>query len=273
MSSKREKKIRRRAGNEKLRAAQRAGRPKQAGERYACGKLKPRKNERVIEAKKALVGDGLDIALADDPLDFIHAKDWLSTTRYRTALAYRDVRRRANVGGPRLDGAGVGETSSTTGVAGRSFRDMTDEEIAAVFDHVFRELPKQTAEEREAEALQKWMRLEAAMTLTQRREVGLIVVQASWTFWMTAMNLGKEPEGRHLQARQDFFDGLDAMRRALRPADQASRPGAADRIESASEPSPQKVEENLRFVDEDGRPVDMVGQTGRRFEVARKVRA
>jgi len=199
-----------------------AGRPRQEGDRYPSGKLKPRRNERLIEAKRALVGDGLDIALADDPLEFIRAKGWLSQGRYRTALAYRDARRRARVGAPRLDGGGVAETSSTTGVQGRSFAEMTDAEITEVFDHVFREPPVST-DEREAQALRRWKALEAAMSPAQRREVGLIVCDQSWSFWIMALNLGHALTPRQAQQRQDLEAGLDSMGAVLR-AQAAGRP-------------------------------------------------
>jgi hypothetical protein len=255
------------------RGSQNAGRPRQEGERYPSGRLKPQKNERLIDAKRALVGDDLDIALADDPLGFIHAKGWLTTPLYRTALAYRDIRRRAHVGGPGLDAGGVQETSSTTGVQARSIRDMSDPEIAEVFDHVFRDVPDTTAEEREAQALIKWKRLEAAMTPGQRRQVSLVVLEGSWAWWMTANNLGKELVGRRLQERKDLEDGLQAMRRALRPVRLDDTKSAGASIQSIATPKSPTIVEELRFIDEDGDPVQMVSQRGRPFAVARKVRA
>lgn len=274
MASKAEKKRTKKAASHirAMRGSQNAGRPRQEGERYPSGKLKPRKNERVIEAKRAFVGAGMDIALAEDPLDFIHAKGWLSTARYRTALSYRDTRRRANVGAPRLDGGGIQETSSTSGVIGRSFHDMTDSEITEVFDHVFREAPSTTADEREAQALQRWKRLEAAMTPDQRREVGLVVIQGSWTFWITAQNLGKQPVGRSLKAMGDFHAGLAAMAQALAPSAVRTAVEGDIRYQPVPQPLPAKVEQQLRFVDEEGEAVPMRGPKGRPFEVARKVR-
>jgi hypothetical protein len=275
MTSKAEKKRIKKAASHirAMRGSQNAGRPRQEGERYPSGKLKPRKNERVIEAKRALVGPGMDIALAEDPLDFIHAKGWLSTARYRTALSYRDTRRRANVGAPRLDGGGIQETSTTTGVIGRSFHDMSDSEITEVFDHVFRDAPSTSAEEREALAMQRWKKLEAAMTPDQRREVGLVVIQGSWTFWITALNLGKQPVGRSLKAMEDFHAGLAAMARSLKPTVVSSDSQGDTRYQPAPDQKPLKVEEQLRFVDEDGQPFELTSEKGRPFQVARKVRA
>lgn len=269
MTSKAEKKRQKKAASARQR--QGAGRPRQAGERYPSGKLKPRKNDRVIEAKRALVGAGMDIALAEDPLDFIHAKGWLTLARYRSALTYRDARRRARVGAPRLDTGGLAETSSTTGVWSGSFAEMTDQEITTVFDHVFRDPPAMSADEREAQALQRWKALEAAMSPGQRREVGLIVLEKSWSFWITALNLGHTLTGRQQQQRQALEAGLDAMARVLRRRVDAVP--AAPPYEAMPDPRPRKVEEQLRYVDEAGEPVAMASEKGLAFDIVRRRRA
>lgn len=272
MASKADKKRSRKASNLRaLRQGQSAGRPRQEGERYACGKLKPRKNERLVEAKRALVGEGMDIALADDPLDFIHAKGWLSASLYRTALAFRTIRRRAGVGAPRLSGGGVAETASTTGMQGLSFRDMTDSEVTSVFDHVFRGQGAISDEEREQD-MRRWKALERAMSTDQRREVGLVVLDSSWPFWVTALNLGKPLTDRQAQQRQHLEAGLEAMRRVLRPVT-LSTVDSEPAIQSTPAPKPPKVEEAQNFVDEDGEPFQMTGPTGRPFEVVIKLKA
>lgn len=273
MASKAEKKRNRKATRGL--GSSKAGRPRADGERYPGGKLKPRRNDRAIEARRAIVGEGMDIALADDPLDFIHAKGWLSTARYRAALAYRDIRRQARLGGPRLDAGGVQETASTTGLVARSVSDMTSAEITEVFDHVFREAPATTAEEREAAALQRWKRVEAAMSPVERHQVGMICVDLSWTFWITALNMGHELVGRRLADRQAFERGLDAIRAALKPSVKAT----AERAMAVYETAPQRPVTtapkrlvDVQYVDEDGEPVAMISQRGRGFSVAKKVR-
>lgn len=276
MPSKAERERKKKAASAKARAmlgSQNAGRPRQDGDRYPGGKLKPRKNERVAKAKRELVGEGMDIALAEDPLDFIHAKGWLSTARYKVALIYAETRRRAGLGGPRMDPAATAETSSTTGVTGRSLAAMTDSEIAEVFDHVFRDTPTMTAEEREAEALQKWMLLENAMTPDQSREVGMIVVRQSWSFWITALHAGHEPVGRYALNRQHFEAGLDAMNKALHKPKADAPWAGVQAYQSMPAPVAAKAEQAINFVDEAGAPVEMRGPTGKPFKVVQKIRA
>lgn len=253
--------------------AQNPGRPKLAGDRYPGGKLKPRKNERLIAAKQAFVGAGMDIVLADDPLEFIHAKGWLSHPRYLMAITYAQVRARANMGAPGMDAGGVQETAPTIGLDVR-LSEMTDTELATVFDAVFRDVPMETREDREAKAMARWKKLDGAMTADQRREVQLITIQKSWAWWITDMHAGKIPPPTHMAKRTALEQGLDAMRAVDRPvAPQTSAPAHSVAYESAPAPPPAKVEEALRFVDETGDEIEMASSRGKTFTVSRKMRA
>jgi len=83
----------------------RAGRPRLAGERYANGRLKPvGPNAVVLARRRALLGDpaarGKALAAAENALDLMLARGWLSKDEHQAAQAYGQLHRRAQMGLP-----------------------------------------------------------------------------------------------------------------------------------------------------------------------------
>lgn len=70
------------------------GRPRSNGARYDCGKLMPPgPNDRVVAARRALLGEGdasakVDLSKAENALDLLLERNWLSEDRHRAARRY-----------------------------------------------------------------------------------------------------------------------------------------------------------------------------------------
>ena len=72
------------------------GRPRHTGPRHANGRLlPPGPNERIVAARRALLGGGADpkadISVAENALDLALARGWLTPARHRAARSYAQL--------------------------------------------------------------------------------------------------------------------------------------------------------------------------------------
>lgn len=272
----------------------RAGRPQKAGDRYACGKLKPQTvapNERVERERRALVGDsGADIATASDPLDFALARGFLSVPRHRAATSFAEAYERAKLGAPSLDQGGPQEASTTVEAyierhhpRPRNQWDMMNAaDVARVFDAVFN-VYGGSPEEAELVAMVRWKAVMSPLTPEEQSELMAVCVRRSWPQWSIIKASGREVPEVWDRKRRMLEVGLDKVTAALRELAAAKRGErkppedgpAASVTQLELEPVPaagRKVIERLNFVDEDGEPLQPVSEHGRPFEVERRVR-
>ena len=79
------------------------GRPRKAGDRSPCGKLRPQPqvpNQKVIAMRRAMLGakdgDAVDLSKAENPMDLAFERGWLTERRHRAgqlfANLYRGIR-------------------------------------------------------------------------------------------------------------------------------------------------------------------------------------
>lgn len=176
------KKTRRRS-----RVSSKAGRPRKEGDRHPCGKLKPQAaepNARVLEIRRAMGGEGRDLATAEDPVALALARGWLSESQARAADEFvRRYRRYSrHYGGPVMGSGSPHEVSEST-ASQKALQDMTDAEKTALFDSVFNTTAANSSDT-PAAALESWRAVNAAMTQPQRAEVFLVCVQRSFPQWL-----------------------------------------------------------------------------------------
>jgi hypothetical protein len=270
--------------------AGRAGRPKKAGERYACGKLKPPgPNARIIaERRRLLGGDSLDLSMASNPLDLAFARGWLSVRRYRAARALMTIRRRAGLKSPgwvlsRMPEALTSEIGRPgEGAVANGPLGLTRGELVAAWDGAFN---RPAAEDQEAAATwatAQWRAIYRDLTPDERREVDRICVEGEWPGWIveTVIDPDADVYVGWKRRKRMFEAGLDKVSAVLwprtAPAPGVTATAARPRLTlSAGSPTAagggEKVEEALRFVDETGE-VQMTSARGRPFEVVRLVR-
>lgn len=240
------------ARKKKLKGSPNAGRPRKEGERYPSGKLKPpARNERVVAERKEMLGGRTDIESASTPMDLAHARGWLSTADYRAGLAFAEIRSRARLGGPRLGASGVQETSTTTGIEKRTLREMTDAEIAAVWDLVFGQRVISDPEAATADAHRKWNVIQRALTGGEANELYLVCVLHSWPQWMVYKARDKEIPEVWDAKRILLENGLRKVRTAFR--EMRGDPAPVVKIEPAPERyTGPKQAEHANYVNEDG---------------------
>jgi hypothetical protein len=265
-------------------AMNRAGKPgrkPKTGERYPNGRLKPsaealalrRPNPKVLAERRALLGaPGLAAAetrMAENPLDCLGARGWLSAELVRAGHAYAELHRRAGLRQARTtliadDGA------PASGVETASLAEMTPEEIARVWAAVEQRGPGSGAGEGDPEAAARlkllWRRLGPAACA----ELHSVCLMQSWPFWAMQKVCGREeaaiPE-KWLRRRRILADGLQTVRDALRPQRPPSPPVYAP------QPRAPLRETLVRYVDEDGRDDPVRNGGGVEVEVVRRRRA
>lgn len=210
------------------------GRPRKDGERHDCGKLKQKvdPNEIVVAARRSMMGDAkMDLATASDPLDFAHAKAWLTMSRYRAALTFAEAYERAQIGAPRQGRGGPLETATTVGAEDRQpvrwhrnhWDSMDRAEITAVFDSVFNVTEGRDRDEVAAENMRRWKAVQAAMTPAEQVEVFSVCIRRSWPQWIVWKAAGKEVPERWDRNRRQLESGLDAVAEALKAFAKAAR--------------------------------------------------
>lgn len=85
----------------------RAGRPRKDGARYDNGRLKPAgPNERVLTGRRALLGDPearpAELKAAENPLDLMLARGWLSRDLHEAGRAFAALHARARLSLPAI---------------------------------------------------------------------------------------------------------------------------------------------------------------------------
>jgi hypothetical protein len=97
----------------RARARSTAGRPRKEGDRYPSGKLKPPlPNQRVIAERRILLGGAGDISKAENPLDLMLARGWITEDEHRAGRAYAFLYIKAGIDLPRLKTADLRESGS-----------------------------------------------------------------------------------------------------------------------------------------------------------------
>lgn len=209
---------RRRKGSSK------AGRPKKAGDRYACGKLKPEPPNAAVLAQRAqLLGSAPDKAGkvaqyqdASTPLDLALARGWLTEAQHKAGVAYAAAYRSARLGAPSLDAGGVIASDPSTGGGRAVIADMSPAEIAAAWDLVFSRRSAEGAQDRQAEAFARWKTLNATLTSAEQAELHLTCVMEDWPQWLVQRvngRFGTSWERRYVV----LVAALDKLVLALRP--------------------------------------------------------
>ncbi len=160
------------------------GRPRQGGDRYACGKLKPpAPNEKVVAFRDFVCKDR---KRAENPLDAMLANDWITHDQYLTACKFRDDRNASKIGGPKMPVAK--DLSEPDGIDARgwSFARMKNEEVAKLWDKAFSSTPRTPERQTEVQAAawDRYKRCARAMTFDQLTEVHDVAVRNNWPMWM-----------------------------------------------------------------------------------------
>lgn len=230
------------------------GRPKQDGERYPNGRLKPQgPNQLVVDRRKALCDD---VTKATSPLDVALHHGWLDEADYRTGLDFAYIYRLAGFGQSSGGGAARHEVEKpielsldVTTDARSYFSALPHAEVAALWDRVFSDdgVVRATAADRAAAAMAKWKAANAAMTAAQREEVRLVCIEDSFPQWIIQRRAGRM--GTTWERKRDLLiAGLRAIRQALKPAgDQAD---AGPPAEPATLPPATGVDRTV-YVDQD----------------------
>lgn len=248
----------------------RGGRPRKAGERHPCGKLKaPGPNERSLEIRQGFGLGKLNQRMI--PLDVAHANGWLSDVDYLTGIRFANLHQAA---GFTRSGSAMGSTLevdvptevslSVTLQAKSFFSGLPGDELVALWDRVFDrgERDPTRADEASAKAMRQWKAASAAMTMEERAEVTDVCVLDSFPQWILQRAAGRM--GTSWERKRDLLtSGLAKVRKALRP-DRGAAP------EAASEPRPIRRRprradvERTVYVDEEERPILEVERITRR---------
>jgi hypothetical protein len=196
----------------KRKGSSKAGRPRKGGARYPSGKLKPQgPNETVLARRKA--GDA---SAGEHPLDFALSQKWITEREHKDAMAYRAAYNRAHISGPRLSLGGLCEVPPSDQLR-MNWSQMSDAEIAEIFDRVFSGDPLPgDREAMEQAALEKWKRLNAALTHQEREELFMVCVVGSWPFWMPKKAADRALGSKDTLKEGALLAGLEAVGRALR---------------------------------------------------------
>lgn len=186
------------------------GRPRQEGERYACGKLRrPEPNPVVLAHRRALCEDPTK---ATNPIDVMLANRWISEDMHRTACRFREDRHRAQLCGPNVPTQK--DLSAPEGVDARDvhFDRMPHADIAAIWDSAMGRTPAPVTDQEQAQQ-RAWERFKAAcdaMTLEQRSEVEDVVLHDSWPQWVIQRRAGRFDTSWERKFTL-LIDGLNAM--------------------------------------------------------------
>lgn len=260
----------------KIRGA--GGRPRQDGERFPNGRLKPPgPNQLMVERRKALCDD---VTMATCPLDAAFARGWISRAEHAAGRAYIAVHMRAGFQGPGY--SGQRDTSLPTGSADElraNWRGMTtgevlaikwstlsNKEIATIWDSALRDMGRAAdptkADDFAKDANRKWRFLNAAMTTLQRLRVDEFCIRETWPRWFIDRAKG-DMKGHSEDERTTLIEGLRVISRAL---EKPKTPAVSDIVvPPAPRPSGPVRTERTVYVDQDtGAPVLEVERRTRR---------
>jgi hypothetical protein len=174
------------------RAGRRAGRKRQEGERYACGKLKPpAPNPKVVALRRAMLGREdlapAALAAAENPLDLMLARGWIEERLHRAANAYAALHRRAGLEAPAL-------------------RSGSFEKVSRAFDAALGD----------GSAMASLRELWAELRPAQAQALLEVSVRASWPEWVTFRLAGKEVPPFWDLRRIALMAGLETVAAVLR---------------------------------------------------------
>lgn len=190
------------------------GRPRQVGERYACGKLKPVGPNPVVVAHRQALCD--DPTKATNPLDVMLANRWMTEDQHRTACRFREDRDRAQLCGPNVPTQK--DLSAPEGVDARDvhFGQMPFADIAAIWDSAMGRTPPPATDREQSEG-RAWQRFKdacSAMTLEQRSEVEDVVLHDSFPQWVFHRRQGRFDTSWE-RKRDLLLSGINAMMEAV----------------------------------------------------------
>ena len=159
------------------------GRPRQSGDRYPSGKLRPPKpNEKVLAIRQAF---GLDkLGQKFTPIEVAFHRGWIDEETYWAAARYAALYRLAVTGVPGYANQNLPEAPSSVDVRALSFAQLTHAEVTAIWDSAMGEPSYEGNEERTAKATRRWREVNLRMSTEQRQEVFDVVALESWPQWI-----------------------------------------------------------------------------------------
>jgi hypothetical protein len=248
----------------------RPGRKRKAGDRKPCGRLRytpPEPNQSVIERRKALLGSDVGLHNAESPLNLAFARGWISERQFRAGAAFGRIHAGAGLNAPGLSGSGLAEADEGTRVEVRTWAELSDVEIGAIWNQVMNVSGPATTDEKQARSMDNWIALCAILTPSELREVELVCVHDSWPFWITSRCAGNMTSA-HERKRDLLLAGLDKIAKTLFRAKEDAptiEPLSFGQMNSAQ---PRSVVELTTYEDQDGNKLFEVERVSRR-----KVRA
>lgn len=159
------------------------GRPRQQGDRYPSGKLRPpTPNEKVLAIRQAF---GLEkLGQKFTPIEVAFHRGWIDEQTYWAAARYAALYRLAVTGVPAYANQNLPEAPTSVDVRTLTFAQLTDAEVSAIWDSAMGEPQVETDEDRRAKATRRWREVNAAMSPKQRQEVFSVVALESWPQWI-----------------------------------------------------------------------------------------
>jgi hypothetical protein len=190
------------------------GRPRQEGDRYACGKLKPVGPNPVVVAQRQALCD--DPTKATNPLDVMLANRWMTEDQHRTARRFAEDRARVDFGGPNVPTAK--DLSAPEGVDARDLQwtNLSHAEIEAIWDSALGRTPPpaNVCEDADRRAWERYQDAVRSMTREQHLEVQAVVLHDSWPQWVIQRRAGRF--GTSWERKRDLLlSGINAMMEAV----------------------------------------------------------
>lgn len=166
------------------------GRPRQDGDRYPSGKLRPpQPNDRVLAIRRSF---GLDkLGQQFTPIEVAFHRGWIDEATYWTAARYAVLYRVAVTGGPGYANQNLPEAPASVEVRALSFAHLTDAEVTAIWDSAMGEPISATDEDRRVRATKRWREVNERMSADQRREVMSVVILDGWPQWIIQRAAGR----------------------------------------------------------------------------------
>lgn len=190
------------------------GRPRQEGERYACGKLRrPEPNPIVLAHRQALCDDP---TLATNPLDVMLANRWITEDQHRTACRFREDRQRVDFGSPNVPTAKDLSAPEGVDARGMNFSQMPNADVAAIWDSAMGRcgLPQDESEEADRRVWRRYKDACLSMTRAELMEVEAVVIHDSWPQWVIQRRAKRF--GTTWERKRDLLiSGLNAMMEAV----------------------------------------------------------
>lgn len=246
------------------------GRPRQEGERYANGRLKPPGPNQLMVARRKAICD--DVTMATCPMDAAYARGWISQAEHAAGRAFISIHMRAGFQGPGL--SAQRDTSLPTGSSDQlrsNWREMSTgqvlaikwstlspKEIAAIWDSALRDLGRAAdptkAEAFAADANRKWRSINASMTTLQRLRVDDFCIRETWPRWFFDRVNGNM-RGHFEDERSTLIEGLRVIARALETPKTIAVPDIVEPSAPRKPTGPLRREHTV-YVDQDtGEPV------------------